>query len=138
MAEYLTNTTDLTKVASAIREKGGTSAPLVYPDGFVTAIQAIQTGSSGSKTVSFSGASPDSPATITYVSSNTMKSVNIGGGADITSVEITVDVNTSIYVNTERMHAPFYPTVSGATLVPGAIVNSGGKYVYVYAMYKVD
>lgn len=44
MAEYLTNTTDLTKVASAIREKGGTTDPLVYPDGFVTAIQAIQTG----------------------------------------------------------------------------------------------
>ena len=44
MAEYLTNTTDLTKVASAIREKGGTSDPLVYPGGFVTAIQAIQTG----------------------------------------------------------------------------------------------
>ena len=44
MAEYLTNTNDLTKVASAIREKGGTSASLVYPDGFVTAIQAIQTG----------------------------------------------------------------------------------------------
>ena len=44
MAEYLTNTTDLTKIASAIREKGGTSDSLVYPDGFVTAIQAIQTG----------------------------------------------------------------------------------------------
>ena len=44
MAEYLTNTTDLTKVASAIREKGGTSDSLVYPDGFVVAIQAIQTG----------------------------------------------------------------------------------------------
>ena len=44
MAEYLTNTTDLTKVASAIREKGGTSASLEYPDGFATAIQAIQTG----------------------------------------------------------------------------------------------
>ena len=44
MAEYLTNTTDLTKVASAIREKGGTTAQLVYPDGFVTAIQAIQAG----------------------------------------------------------------------------------------------
>lgn len=52
MAEYLTNTTDLTKVASAIREKGGTTDPLVYPDGFVTAIQAIQTGggTSGSQT----------------------------------------------------------------------------------------
>lgn len=44
MAELLTNTTDLIKVASAIREKGGTSDSLVYPDGFVTAIQAIQIG----------------------------------------------------------------------------------------------
>ena len=47
MAEYLTNTTDLTKVASAIRAKGGTTAQLVYPDGFVTAIQAIETGGGG-------------------------------------------------------------------------------------------
>ena len=47
MAEYLTNTTDLTKVATAIRAKGGTSSPLVYPDGFVTAIQAIETGGGG-------------------------------------------------------------------------------------------
>ena len=39
--KYLTNSDDLTKVASAIREKGGTSDPLVYPDGFVSAIQAI-------------------------------------------------------------------------------------------------
>ena len=45
--EYLTNTTDLTKVAAAIREKGGTSDLLVYPDGFVTAIQAIETGGGG-------------------------------------------------------------------------------------------
>ena len=44
MAEYLTNTTDLTAVANAIREKGGTSAQLACPDGFVSAIQAIQTG----------------------------------------------------------------------------------------------
>ena len=44
MAEYLTNTADLTKVAAAIREKGGTSDSLVYPDGFVAAIQEIQTG----------------------------------------------------------------------------------------------
>ena len=44
MAEYLINATDLTKVASAIREKGGTSASLVYPAGFVSAIQEIQTG----------------------------------------------------------------------------------------------
>ena len=44
MAECLTNTADLTAVADAIRAKGGISGPLVYPDGFVTAIQAIETG----------------------------------------------------------------------------------------------
>lgn len=44
MAEYLTNTADLTAVANAIRAKGGTSAQLIYPSGFVSAIQAIQTG----------------------------------------------------------------------------------------------
>ena len=58
MAESLTNTTDLTKVAAAIREKSGTSAPLVYPDGFVSAIQSIDiTG--GTK-----------PATLTITSSD--------------------------------------------------------------------
>lgn len=42
--EYLTLKSELTSVANAIRAKGGTSAPLVYPAGFVSAIQAIQTG----------------------------------------------------------------------------------------------
>ena len=44
MAEYLTNTTDLTSVADAIRTKGGTTELLTYPDEFVTAIQAISLG----------------------------------------------------------------------------------------------
>ena len=44
MAEYLTNTTDLTSVANAIRTKGGTTELLTYPDEFVTAIQAISLG----------------------------------------------------------------------------------------------
>ena len=45
MAEYLVNDTDMIKVADAIRTKGGTADPLVYPDGFVEAIGNIQTGS---------------------------------------------------------------------------------------------
>ena len=57
MTELLTNTTDLTKVAAAIREKGGTSDPLVYPDGFVTAIGNIQTGG---------GTTPGAPGDITF------------------------------------------------------------------------
>ena len=44
MAEYLTNNTDLKKVADAIRAKGKTSASITYPAGFVAAIEAIKTG----------------------------------------------------------------------------------------------
>lgn len=36
--------TDISNIASAIRTKGGTSAQLQFPDGFVSAVQAIQTG----------------------------------------------------------------------------------------------
>lgn len=44
MADYLTTDTDLTAVADAIREKGGTSAALEWPSGYVDAIDAIETG----------------------------------------------------------------------------------------------
>ena len=43
MADYLTNETDLKVVADAIRAKGATSAPLVFPNGFASAISAIKT-----------------------------------------------------------------------------------------------
>ena len=42
--DYLTNDTDLKKVADAIRAKGNTTDPLAYPDEFVTAIGNIQAG----------------------------------------------------------------------------------------------
>lgn len=44
MAYRKVNDISLASVANAIREKGGTSDSLVFPDGFVTAIQAIQAG----------------------------------------------------------------------------------------------
>lgn len=39
MTEYLTTDTDLKKVADAIREMTGTTDPLSFPDGFVSAIE---------------------------------------------------------------------------------------------------
>lgn len=44
MSNYLVDGADLTSVANAIRTKGGTSAQLAFPDGFVSAVQAIETG----------------------------------------------------------------------------------------------
>lgn len=48
MANYLTTDTELTSIANAIRTKGGTQADLIYPIGFVSAINDIPTGSGGS------------------------------------------------------------------------------------------
>lgn len=98
MAELLTNTTDLTKVASAIREKGGTSDPLVYPDGFVTAIQAIQTGTELKIVVSV-----DSGATVTATKGSlSVSGISVNGTCTLTvpeagtwSVKATLNGQTS-------------------------------------------
>ena len=42
MAEFLVKDTSLTTVADAIREKGGTTDPLSFPDGMAAAVKAIQ------------------------------------------------------------------------------------------------
>lgn len=42
---------ELTSVANAIRTKGGTSAQLAFPAGFVSAVQAIPTGGGGNNAV---------------------------------------------------------------------------------------
>ena len=55
------NDNSLASVADAIRSKGGTSDALVFPDGFVSAISAIQTGGGGGEVLS--GYSVTFPAT---------------------------------------------------------------------------
>lgn len=44
MADYLVHDTSLTAVADAIREKGGTTAPLSFPAGMAEAVRNIQSG----------------------------------------------------------------------------------------------
>ena len=55
MSYYICEDTDLTSVANAIRTKGGTSAQLEFPTGFVSAINAIPTGGGGGFTTIASG-----------------------------------------------------------------------------------
>lgn len=45
--------TNLTSVANAIRAKGGTSGQLQFPQGFVDAVEAIETGGGGVQTITF-------------------------------------------------------------------------------------
>lgn len=44
---YIASDTDLTAIANAIRTKGGTSAELEFPNGFVSAVEAIPSGGGG-------------------------------------------------------------------------------------------
>ena len=44
MSEYSVQDTSLTAVADAIREKGGTTAPLSFPSGMAKAVRNIQSG----------------------------------------------------------------------------------------------
>lgn len=44
MAEYLVQGASLTAVADAIRERGGTTAPLSFPAGMAEAVRSIQNG----------------------------------------------------------------------------------------------
>lgn len=44
MAEFLVQGESITAVADAIREKGGTTAPLSFPAGMAKAVRGIQSG----------------------------------------------------------------------------------------------
>lgn len=84
MTDYLVTDTELTSIANAIRTKGGTSASLTYPTGFVTAINNIPTG--GTPTLQ--------TVTKTYTPKSSAITENItpGSGYDgIDEADITVE-----------------------------------------------
>lgn len=57
---------DLTSVANAIRTKGGTSASLAFPAGFVSAINAISGGGGGLSFSTFTATAASTANTITF------------------------------------------------------------------------
>ena len=62
--EYAVNHSDLKQVADAIRTKGETSGQLVFPSGFVSAIQSIQVGVTVQKTSGTFTTASDGTATV--------------------------------------------------------------------------
>ena len=129
MAEYLTNTTDLTKVAAAIREKGGTSDPLVYPDGFVTAINNIQTSSgSGGATVKVTNLKEDGYTDQAFFgywefgsdpsNKNLMKSIVINKGE-------SVILNNVLVISTANQDTTFPTSYTG-------LMDLAGGYMLPY------
>ena len=128
--EYLTRKSELTSVANAIRVKSGTSAPLVYPDGFVTAINNIQIGTklkiivtvtSGATVtatkggLSVSGTSVNGTCTLTVPEAGTWSvSATLGGQTSDTK---TVSITDTYMVSLSFFSADITVTVdSGASV----------------------
>ena len=130
MAEYLTNTTDLTLVADAIRTKGGTTELLAYPDEFVIAIQAIQTGpelqiivtvesdatvTATKGSLSVSGTSVNGTCTLTVPEAGTWSvSATLGGQ--------TSDTKTVSITDTYMVSLTFFSATITVTVDSGASV----------------
>jgi surface protein len=77
MAVYTTKDTDLTKVADAIRDKGGTTDKLSYPDGMVEAIEAIPSGGTDTlaEYISNSTYEYEVPATVTKLANQAFRNM---------------------------------------------------------------
>lgn len=75
MTEYLTNDVDLRKVADAIRTKGGTSDALSYPDEYVSAINAITTGTE----LKIVASTPSGAAVTATKGSDTVSGMSVNG-----------------------------------------------------------
>ena len=77
---------DMTSVADSIRTKGGTTDALAWPDGYKTAIEAIQTGGSAPSLQSKS---------VTYTSNGTATITPDEGYDGLSSVYVTVNVDAA-------------------------------------------
>lgn len=65
MSNYIVDGAGLTSVANAIRTKGGTSAQMAFPSGFVSAVEAIPSGGGITVDDIATGAKPSGDITIT-------------------------------------------------------------------------
>lgn len=125
MADYLTTDTELTSIANAIRTKGGTSANLTYPTGFVTAIGNIPTGTSRtSSDLEVSGATVTAPAGL-YASAAS-KSVASGTAGTPTATKGTVS-NHSVSVTPSVTNTTGY--ITGSTKTGTAVTVSASELV---------
>ena len=139
--EYITTDTELTSIANAIRTKGGTSAPLVYPNGFVNAIGDIHDGGTdltsddeGKVVVDNGGSYVLQAQTSINISSNgtydtttnneVVVSVSGGGGGSATLVSKTITENGT--------YNPADDQADGYSSVVVNVPTGSGGYTHVY------
>ena len=145
MTDYLTTDTELTSVANAIRTKGGTSAQLVYPTEFVSAIEAISTAPTlQSKTayprVSAQIVNPDSGYDgLSQVTIDAIPPLTSNLSA-VSNHSVTVTPTITDHYSAQKSGSPV--TISASDLVSGTltITENGTADVtnYANALVNVD
>ena len=105
---------DLTSVANAIRTKGGTSADLAFPAGFVSAVEAIPTGGGGYQTAT---------GTITLAASDTTMSFACPWQPDC--IRVWADDQTTAFAT--RHCTDFYLHEGFSGIVRGCNANATSK-----------
>lgn len=140
---------DLTSVANAIRTKGGTSASLAFPAGFVSAVEAIPTGGGGESNFAHGTVTPASRATsltfdtgllnvtgvaITPTSETPLKSggLTCGGGVFTTNTyyrQFTARSNSAgASWNNINASTSAHPISQNGTVVTISIPNTNGYF----------
>lgn len=129
MADYVVSDTSLTGVANAIRTKGGTSSPLVFPSGFESAIAAIPTGGGGG-----SSWNPIYSSVLTGVSTTSTNAI------DIATIQLGSGAFTSdaiLWIHIRDMAGPrsgyFYGTDS---ICVNASAYGGADTSFSYMAYQ--
>lgn len=147
MAKYVVADSDLTSVADAIRTKGGTSADLSFPSGFVTAIGNISggtqptlitktIGSNGTYNASSDSADGYSSVTVAVPTSAGTQYVTgtFTGDTEGTALAVTIPYAGSGYL----VSGTIYPT-TGTFKSGGSITSSTQRYAVVaFSFIKND
>lgn len=142
MTDYLTTDSELEAVADAIRAKGATSALLVYPTGFVSAINAIPTGitPTGTKSISISAAGTTTEDVTNYASAEiTVPSGSAATPATAITANPTISVNSSgLITATVNATKSVTPSVSAGYVSSGtagtvSVSGSNASQLTVYA-----
>lgn len=131
---------DLTSVANAIRTKGGTSAQLAFPAGFVSAVEAIPTGGGGytidevvdrsafPSVINISSATKMLPWALGYPNSAHDKHITTVNAPNVTSID------ERAFSNLESLATVYLPNVE--TMVSNIFYNTWNLHQIVLPKVK--
>jgi hypothetical protein len=99
---------NLTSVANAIRTKGGTAASLAFPAGFVSAVQAIPTGTTptGTKQISINQNGTTTEDVTNYANAEITVDVQGGGGGGFTTIASGTFIGSNNSTDPGRQRVP--------------------------------